>query len=365
MKIGPPGNFARPAFPRSLAARLSLFFLMSMLTALTADQLQFSKLASLPDPEGFAGAFAGVAKDRLIVAGGANFPEKKPWEGGAKVWHDGVFSLDDPQAQWKRIGKLPRALGYGIAVTTREGIVCVGGSDAERHHREVFLLEMRDGQLEFKDLPALPIPVANGAGALLEGTILVFGGSDQPGETSALNRLFAYDLKAAASEWRELEACPGPGRFLPAAAVVNGVFYVMGGAGLEAKNGQAIRAYLHDAWSYRPGEGWRRCADLPRPVVAAPSPAPVNNGQIYLIGGDDGARKDFQPVSRHPGFAKSILQYNAKADAWSSAGETPAPRAVLPAVLWRGRWIMPNGEARPGVRSPEVWSFSPAGRPAS
>ena len=30
----------------------------------------------------------------ILVAGGANFPDKKPWEGGKKVWYDTVFVLE-------------------------------------------------------------------------------------------------------------------------------------------------------------------------------------------------------------------------------------------------------------------------------
>jgi len=46
------------------------------------------KIAELPSINfhdknpGVAGAFPGITGDKLIVAGGANFPDKKPWEGG-------------------------------------------------------------------------------------------------------------------------------------------------------------------------------------------------------------------------------------------------------------------------------------------
>ncbi|HVJ83856.1 MAG TPA: galactose oxidase, partial [Planctomycetia bacterium] len=61
-----------------------------------APELKWSRLPSLLDRHGFAGMFVGVSGGALICAGGANFPEKKPWEGGAKVWHDGVFALERP-----------------------------------------------------------------------------------------------------------------------------------------------------------------------------------------------------------------------------------------------------------------------------
>ena len=32
---------------------------------------------------------------------------------------------------------------------------------------------------------------------------------------------------------------------------------------------------------------------------------------------------------------------------------------TVPCVEWRGRLILPSGEVRPGVRSPDTWSFVP------
>ena len=43
----------------------------------------WSEAKQLPDPEGFAGPYAGVSGGALIVAGGSNFPGgKRPWGAG-------------------------------------------------------------------------------------------------------------------------------------------------------------------------------------------------------------------------------------------------------------------------------------------
>lgn len=335
------------------------FLLMNAYSALSSAAAEFSKLPPLPDREGFAGAFAGVSDGSLIVAGGANFPDKKPWEGGKKVWYDTVFALEKATGEWKAVGKLPRPLGYGISVTTKAGVLCVGGSDAEKHHAEVFLLTLSHGKLSIKDLPPLPVPQANGAGALVGETVYAFGGSEQPGEQAAMNRLFALDLHLTNSQWQELASCPGKARILPVAAALDGVFYVAGGAGLEQTNGKVARVYLLDAWCYKPGAGWRQVANLPKPSVAAPTPAPVAGSEFFIIGGDDGSLVGFQPVEKHPGFPKTSFAYNARTDSWRTNGEVPAPRATLPTTFWHGRFILPSGEARPGVRSPEIWEFQP------
>jgi N-acetylneuraminic acid mutarotase len=337
--------------------------LMNAQPILSVSAAEFSQLPALPDREGVAGAFAGVAGDELLVAGGANFPGKKPWEGGKKIWHDTVFALARPEGPWKVVGQLPHPLAYGISVSTKAGVICIGGSDAEKHHAEVFLLTLSRDRVEVKNFPSLPVPLANGAGALVGDTIYIFGGSERPGEQSALNRLFAFDLKAAQPEWHELAACPGKARILPVAAALAGAFYVAGGAALEPTNGTVARAYLRDAWRYQPGTGWKRLADLPKPSVGAPTPAPIRGSEFFIIGGDDGSLVGFQPIEKHPGFAKTMLSYNVRTDLWRISGGVPAPRAVLPTAFWQGRWVMPNGEARPGVRSPEVWTFAPSSSP--
>ncbi len=99
---------------------------------------QQQSLPSLPDAHGFAGAFAGISHGTLLVAGGANFPDKKPWEGGQKVWHDTVYALELPAGSWKPVGRLPRPMAYGVSVTYRDSLICVGGCDANQHVTSAF-----------------------------------------------------------------------------------------------------------------------------------------------------------------------------------------------------------------------------------
>ena len=317
--------------------------------------LIWSRLSPLPDKLGVAAPFAGVSGGALLVAGGANFPNGFPWQGGKKVWYDEAFVLTETNAQWQAAGKLPRPLAYGVSVTIPEGVLCVGGSDAQRHYSDVFLLKWSAGRLESQPFPNLPLPLANAAGALVGSTVYVGGGAELPGEVAALNRCFALDLSASPRKWQDLAPCPGKPRVLPIAASLGGAFFLAGGAALEPTNGHIARVYLRDTWSYRPGAGWKRLADLPKPSVAAPSPAPCVDSTFFVAGGDDGSLAGFQPVEHHPGFPKALLAYDAKVDAWRVAGEVPAPRATVPAVAWRGGFVIPSGEARPGVRSPEVW----------
>lgn len=325
--------------------------------------LRWEKLPPLPDPAGLGSPYAGVSDGTLLVAGGANFPEAPPWAGGRKRWYDTVYALSEPHGEWKEVGRLPRPMAYGVSVTARGGVVCAGGSDLERHYRDVFVLRLSGGKLETEMLPSLPGPMANGCGALLGQVLYVAGGIEEPNSTNALRTFWALDLAAAAPAWRELEPWPGPGRMLAVAAAQGGAFYLISGTSLSGDaEGKPVRRYLTDTYRYRPGSGWKRVADIPRPAVAAPSPAPVlQDAQILVLSGDDGTKVGFQPLDQHPGFAKDVLAYDAIKDVWQRAGEVLSTQVTVPAVAWRGRHVIPNGEIRPGVRTPEVWSFSPGG----
>ncbi|VTT96491.1 kelch repeat-containing protein : Kelch repeat-containing protein OS=Pirellula staleyi (strain ATCC 27377 / DSM 6068 / ICPB 4128) GN=Psta_1238 PE=4 SV=1 [Gemmataceae bacterium] len=316
-------------------------------------------LPPVPDPEGFAGSFAGTSNG-LVVAGGAHFPDRKPWDGGTKVWTDAVFYLDAPAGRWRRVGRLPRPLGYGVSAAWSGGVVCAGGSNAGGHFADVFRVTVSGEGSRVDPLPPLPITVANGCGAIVGHRLFVVGGQEAPASTEALATAFSLDLSSPDATWRREPPLPGPGRILATAAACGATLYVVGGASLAAgADGKAQRTYLADGYRFRPGAGWDRIADLPRPTVAAPSPAPADDRGFWLLGGDDGSHVNFDPPAAHPGFSPAVLRYDAAANTWTAAGTLPAPRVTVPVVRWADRWVIPGGEVRPGVRSPEVLSFRP------
>lgn len=319
--------------------------------------LEWRELAAVPDVQGFAGAFAGVSGDALIVAGGANFPGRMPWELGTKVYYESVFVLENPDGAWRAVGKLPSAIGYGVSIPTSGGVLCIGGCDPSACYPTVVELALRAGKLDTRPWRELPIPLANACGARVGSRVVIAGGEEKLGATVANRRVFALELDQpnGASNWQELPPLPG-GRTLAFAASVEDKFCIFGGVELSADAaGKPVRRYLKDA--YRLGDtGWERLADMPFPLAAGPTPAPVNDrGEVFLLGGDDGSNVGFAPIERHPGFRDDVLIYNARENRWRIGGKVAAPRATLTAVRWRGGVILPSGEVRPGVRSPKVW----------
>ncbi len=351
-----------PPFLRLRFAGLALFATMKLSAAGPAPS-DWKALPPIPDKEGFAYPFAGAHDGRLIVAGGANFPGKRPWEGGTKVWYDTVFVLDAPGGEWRVAGRLPRPLGYGVSLTTPEGVLCAGGSDSEQHHADVLCMRLAaNGTPQFEALPPLPKPCANASGALLDRTVYVAGGIDKPEATEALHTFWSLDLDHLERGWQELEPWPGRERMLAAAGAIDGSFYLVGGAALKAgADGKPEREWLRDGWRFTPGQGWRQIADAPQVSVAAPTPMPASGGRLLLIGGDDGAQLLVDPLE-HRGFPRQVFAYAPGENAWAQTGMVPLGLVTTPAVIWEGRVILPGGEKKPGFRSTEVWSL-PLARP--
>lgn len=331
--------------------RRTLLSFMSLTLAVSAADLKWSQLPSLPDARGFAGSFAGVSGGSLIVAGGTHFIDKMPWEGGTKLWYDTVFALDKPDGPWRVFGKLPKPNGYGVSITTPEGLVIAGGGNATEHFRAVFWLDNNVA------LAPLPKPCAFMSGCVLDDVLYIAGGIETPTATGALNTFWSLHLKKLGAQWQELPPCPGKPRILACMAAADGAVHLFSGAALHAgKDGKPEREWLNDAWRFKPASGWEKLPDMPRVAVAAPNPAPVIDSKIFILGGDDGALANFEPKSKHPGFPRSILAFDVKSQAWSRAGDVPFSLVTTNAVLWRDQIIVPGGEARPGVRSPQVWA---------
>lgn len=197
---------------------------------LTAAELRWERLPPIPATIGVAGSYAGVSDGALLVAGGANFPGRKPWEGGTKVWQDDVFVLETPAGPWMSAGKLPLPLGYGAALTHPLGLVCIGGSGPDRHSPNSFILRWSAEKLTTITLPDLPEPRANHCGGLLGDTAFIFGGASTPGASNAMNSLLSLNLTKPQSGWQTLEPLPGPGRIFATAGTQGGSLYVFGGA---------------------------------------------------------------------------------------------------------------------------------------
>lgn len=315
----------------------------------SVERFDWQTLPALPQPSG--GQMAGVSNNTLLVIGGSYF-NVPPWDGGAKLWLDTIHALEPQANEWKLAGRLAHPLAYGVAVTTDDGVIVLGGSDGQHNYAEVCKLRYINGKLEQITLPALPQPLANFGAALLGNTIYVTGGQRTPTATAAVNALWALDLNEREPRWQTLAPLPDAARILPVVAAQDGGVYVFSGAELSAgADGKAVRRYLRDSWKYQPGKSWSRIADAPRAVVAAPA---LRYGQSHILvfSGDDGANatRTLELKNNHPGFSRDVLAYHTITDTWVKMGELPESLVTTAAVSWQGAIVFPGGEDRPGHR---------------
>jgi len=67
----------------------------------TASAADWTRQPSYPLAPGMAGIIAGTHGGVLIAAGGANFPDKMPWDGGKKIYYDEIFGLKPGETAWR------------------------------------------------------------------------------------------------------------------------------------------------------------------------------------------------------------------------------------------------------------------------
>jgi len=350
------------------------------------DELKWAVVAELPLPAGkkeqpgVAGAFAGISNDVLLIAGGANFPDKKPWQGGKKAYMDDIYMLQknaDGAFSWYTPTPfhLAEKLAYGSSVTTAAGVVCIGGETETGYSSKVFLMQWDNTQKEIvlKDLPSLPVPLANACAAVIGNTIYVAGGENAG---HALNSFFSLDLSQPVS-WSSLTDLPVAMSHSVAVAQ-SGRLYVIGG---RSKTSSGISDLHGTVYCYDPDEKkWRQLNDLPDGNLSAANAVPWQNRFILLIAGDNGrlfhrletlnakiaaekndsARKlpeaeKLNLIDHHPGFCRDVLQYDTKSDRWTRIGKLPGFGPVTTrAVLWDGNIFIPGGEIKPGIRTRDI-----------
>ena len=81
--------------------------------------------AGMPENIGLAGAYSEIVEGKLLVLGGANFPDKYPWEGGIKTWWATLYSYDLDTEEWTVYDDfLDRPLAYGVSISCRK-VYCV------------------------------------------------------------------------------------------------------------------------------------------------------------------------------------------------------------------------------------------------
>lgn len=305
---------------------------------------------------GVAGAFAGFVGNRLVVAGGANFPDAAPWAGGHKTWWATLYhrSIKDTASSWSILPEgLPRPLAYGVSVELPEGLLCIGGCDSARCFADVFLIGVQNKSFSVStQWPPLPVPLANATGCLVDNKIYVAGGQTSMTEQEATGHFFMLDLSNRKKGWQTLPSWPGdPRGYAVSAAQSNGFdncFYLFSGRDYKADGSMRM---LTDGFVYTPRlNAWKRL-DGSFPVMAGTAFASGNSHLVFL-----GGVSELLPTSdNHPGFDRTVRVYHTITGTLTALEESPYPIAVTTTLARKGRsFYVASGEVRPGIRTPHV-----------
>lgn len=377
------------------------YLLLAMITglmtyaAIAAEPLQinWSELPPLPPAPGqphqpgVASPFVGTHNGALLIAGGANFPDLLPWQGGKKVWWDTIFALEKDARSWHVAGKLPAPMGYGLSFSLPDGVLCIGGTDPTKCLSDVFLLRWNTAtrQAEIVTYPSLPEPLAFAGGGLIDSKVYVAGGQTSASSAASTTHAYVLDLaQGTKGAWQKLPDLPGAARSLPIGfALENGTrpgLYIFGGRG--QKPGELPQLFA-DGFRFDPAAGkWEQLRDMAGPLMAG-TVVPWRDGRAIILGGDTGEvfmikekltadikqaeknapadvsalkAREKDLLENHHGFSRKGYVYDSASDSWSETSQLPEWTPVTTtAAWWDNLLVLPSGEIRPGVRSPKVW----------
>ena len=312
----------------------------------------------LPDGVGRAGMMAAVVQDvdgnaAILAAGGANFPNAKPWEGGIKKFHRDIFLLHRVHDvwRWEKVGDLPEANAYAAccAMPDGGGMLIVGGVNSQRHLDDVWLVSS-SGKVE-QCTSRLPSPRAYSGFCVSAGKLRIVGGTASPEAVECISNALIFDLSTTDVGWRidfESKRCA---RILPLCGSFSGRVIWGGGCALEERDGKAARVYLGDLRGNLGGHGARSA--LAAPLAACAGPGVEVSGGVIFVGGDDGMYPGSDPKG-HPGQSKQVIFLYGETLASVVIGEWPTPLATAPLVRLGNEIVSISGEVRPGVRTPAV-----------
>lgn len=379
----------------------ALFLICGLSTGwAAAPGLHFEQQADVPPPPGqdvslgLAGAYAGSIGTALLAGGGANFPDRPPWEGGTKQYYDEVYLMTAPGATWERIGQLPHPMAYGTSLVTPQGLLLAGGEQDGALLNQVYLLTLDLKKPVFTELPVLPESMKGMGGGCMGSTVYLVGGKTPDGFS---RRGWKLDLNRLDQGWQALPEMPGAPRHNAPTAVAGGRLYVFGGLSFSPEVEEPFIG--RDVLCFDPGVGtWSQLGPIALPghaprAVCAGSAGALDDRWIVLTGGR--GDQNLAPIlktlrarnqAREQGDAPRLAQLEKEVDiyftgtrfrfnpdvllfdthtgSWHPGPAFPSrPTVTAPLTRWQTGLVLVSGEIRPGVRTPEVWHLVPGASP--
>ena len=326
--------------------------------------------------EGLAGSFFGKQGDWFILAGGANFPHGKPWEGGVKTFSKEIFVFSESNNQFQLISasdNLPIGVAEGAYASTSKGVLCIGGQTPDGLSNNVLLLNYNGKDVTVETYPELPFAVKNATAAIVSNRVYLLGGQKEDGEST--NQFLMLDLNSLDKGWQSMPNFPVAVSAATMSAQQDGEeisLFVFGGRAIGDDN---LTNFYSSVYNYRTSKNeWTTRSDIRLDEttlieLSMAVSAPIGATHIALVGGDNG--QIFNQVERainqndvsardslwinHTGFNDKILLYNTVTDTWFELDNPRKTPVAVSSIVSDGKQIyIAGGEIRPGVRTPEI-----------
>ena len=356
------------------------------LAACNTETMKVTDLKAIPDTayaKGVSAPFCGVVGDALVVAGGANFPDKSLLDGGAKRVYADIWAQAD--GEWVHAGVLPDSTAYGATFAVDGALVLAGGNVCGTTTDKVYELTLQDRAAVLRALPPLPVPMEQCGWTRDGDRLFLVGGVGTTG---------VYACTVGEYVWTKLADLPEP-LVQPVAFASAGKLYVWGGfnpetlevsdrgvclqisplAPLGRNDKNEVPSEVPPVIPSEAKESlWAEAPAIPDGgTFVGATGATLPDGRLVVVGGVNRAifaralhntPEDRIPyLSKEPAeyqFRQAVYAFDPAAGAWTLLGSDPACALAGPGVAVRpaGGLYVAGGELKPGVRSPRIFSLA-------
>lgn len=375
-----------------------LFFLsFSVFSQENSQELQWIELPSIPDEKGFNGSFTGIHNDALLVVGGANFPYRPVYEGGAKKYYSEIYVMteDANGYHWKTGFNYPNEVAYGAKVNLDKGLLCIGGKNRIGSLKDVNLVTWNGESIQIDSWPSLPYTMHDMSAAKIGDMVYVAGGMADDKLANKFLVLNTANYGSENFEWEERPEFPGPARLQPVLVSQNTQYephiFLFGGSSYPEDVDDPF--VTTDGLEFNPATNiWSKVANI-QPEGSEPyalhgaSGIPMGAHHLLFLGGVnrdrfyDAWKKErkialaqqagdsiklielnkwrYDYLTHEPewfNFNKELLLYHTISGVWTVAGNYPFQSIAGGGfVKWKDGWIVAGGEIKPGVRTNKVY----------
>ena len=320
--------------------------------------MKVTDLKPIPDAayaKGVSAPFCGVVGETLVVAGGANFPDKSLLEGGAKRVYADIWAYVSDE--WVHAGLLPDSTAYGATFAVDDALILAGGNVCGTTTDKVYELRLQGGTAVLRALPSLPVPMEQCGWTRDGDRLYLVGGVGTTG---------VYTCTIGSYEWAKIADLPEP-LVQPVAYASAGKLYVWGGFNPDTLE-------VSDKGLVWENGAWRETTSIPDGgTFVGATGATLPDGRLAVVGGVNRAiftralhntPEDRIPyLSKEPAeyqFRQAVFAFDPATGTWTQPGSDPACALAGPGVAASGAnaLFVAGGELKPGVRSTKIFSLT-------